>query len=222
MKKVFAKFLSFVGNAIGWAIIVPVGMLIGALGLFQIAATVLVPAWLLWEFWPFQNELSQRLAYSEIVDTKTAVMKKINVVEFELNINQQRVIQKIIAPVRGVRGRPYLCNYLGVSCPKGDASKIAEEKGFSEIWPQLPSKDNLLNELSNCTIKSADDWICKSDWYGATKNLEFAYIGKSNNKWISNPPLNKPNNWKVGLVFDKLRCGGNICFVYTIEERKRL
>ena len=133
MKSFFTEFFSKISEIIGWLVIVPAGLIIGSLGLLQIVGAVLVPAWLLWEFWPFGNELSQKLAYTETVETKSAVMKKINVIEFELNIDQQRVIQKIVAPIQGDRGRPLLCSYFGEICQDDDASDEAENLGFREI-----------------------------------------------------------------------------------------
>lgn len=221
MKKLFADFVSKLGVFTGWMVVTPVALLIGAVGLLQVVLAVLVPAWLLWEFWPFQNDLSQRLSYTETVETKSAVMKKINVLEFELSVDRQRVIQKIVAPVKGDRGRPTLCGLFGISCKNNDASDDAEERGFQEIWKLLPSEAVLLSELKNCTIKSADDWICKSQWYGSPKDVGVGYIGKSAGEWISNPPLSNYNHWKVGLILDRAQCGGNVCFVMSIEEQKR-
>ena len=147
-------------------------------------------------------------------------MKKINVIEFELNIDQQRVIQKIVAPIQGDRGRPLLCSYFGEICQDDDASDEAENLGFREIWKQLPSEMELLSELENCTIKSSSDWICKSSWYRTPKDIGVSYIGKTDNEWISNSPLSNLSRWKAGLVIDQMRCGGNLCFVMSIEEQK--
>ena len=221
MKKHFAEFLSKLGTFAGWMIVGPVGLLIGAFGLLHVVLAVLVPAWLLWEFWPFQNDLSQRLSYTEIVETNSAVMKKINVLEFELSVDRQRVIQKIVAPVQGDRGRPNLCGLFGITCGNNDGSDDAERRGFREIWTHLPSEAVLLSELKNCTIKSSDDWICKSAWYGSPKDADVSYVGKSEGEWISNPPLSKYHNWKILLILDRARCGGNVCFVMSIEEQKR-
>ena len=221
MKKLFADFFSKLGDFTGWMIVTPVALLIGAVGLLQVVLAVLVPAWLLWEFWPFQNDLSQRLSYTETVETKSAVMKKINVLEFELSVDRQRVIQKIVAPVRGDIGRPNLCGLFGITCGNNDASDDAERRGFREIWTHLPSEALLLSELKNCTIKSSDDWICKSAWYGSPKDADVSYVGKSEGEWISNPPLSKYHNWKILLILDQARCGGNVCFVMSIEEQRR-
>lgn len=94
---------------------------------------LLIIGWLSWEFWPFQ-QLSQKLAYSETVDTESAVMTKINVIEFQLDMAQQRVIQRNVAPIQGDRGKPELCGILNISWTSDDATNDAENKGYREIW----------------------------------------------------------------------------------------
>ena len=195
-----AAFLAFAFNSLFWLLII---------------------GWLSWEFWPFQ-QLSQKLAYSEIVETESAVMRKINVIEFQLDMAQQRVIQKIVAPIQGDRGKPELCGIFNISCKSDDATNDAENKGYKEIWGQLPSKTELLSELENCTIKSSNDWICKSNWYASSDDATQHYVGKSNGEWMFYPQYGYPYNWKASLAFDQFRCGGNICFVMSIEKRKQL
>ena len=75
----------------------------------------------------------KKLAYSETVDTESAVMTKINVIEFQLDMAQQRVIQKIVTPIQGDRGKPELCGILNISCTSDDATNDAENKGYREI-----------------------------------------------------------------------------------------
>lgn len=187
---------------------------------FKSLLWVLIIGWLSWEFWPFQ-QFSQQLAYSETVETKSAVMTKINVIEFQLDMDQQRVIQKVVAPIQGNRGKPQLCGILNISCESADATNEIENKGYREIWEQLPSKTELLSELENCTIKSSNDWICKSKWYASSEDTTQHYVGKSNGEWIFYPQDGYPYNWKISLAFDQFKCEGNICFEMSIEERKR-
>ena len=177
-------------------------------------------ALLIWEFWPFKNKLAQLLAFSSTVTTETAVMKKINVVEFEIDINQQRVIQKIISPLRTSRGRAPICTFFGQGCDDNNYSPSDEEKGFTEIRQSLPVENNRLLELENCTVKSSADWICRSSWYHSMNIENEAYfVGKSDGKWISNPSLLGLINWKVILLFERLKCGGNVCFITTKAKR---
>ena len=148
-------------------------------------------------------------------------MRKINIFEFQLDMAQQRVIQKIVAPIQGDKGKPQLSEIFNNSCKNDDAANDAENNGYREIWRQLLSNTELLSELENCTIKSYKDRICKSKWYASSEDATQHYVGKSNGEWIFHPQDGYPYNWKTSLAFDQFRCRGNICFIMSIEEQKR-
>ena len=221
IKNLFLSLLNKFGDLVGLLLIAPFALIFGILSFWQVTSAVLIPAWLIWEFWPFQNQFSQKLAYTEIVETNSAVMKKINIIEFELDIDEQRVIQKIVAPLRSDRGRPPLCSFFA-NCHNEHPSVKPEENGFRELREQLPLENQILSELKNCVVKSSDDWICESKWYGVKRNMKGGYIGKSDGEWIFQPSLSNLKKWKAGLLIDQLRCGGNVCFVMSMDERKSL
>ena len=52
--------------------------------------------------------------------------------------------------------------------------------------------------------------------------MKGGYIGKSDGEWIFQPSLSNLKKWKAGLLIDQLRCGGNVCFVMSMDERKSL
>ena len=200
----------------------------------------------LWEFWPFNISSEQTLSFSSDVVMENAVLRSINVVEFEINSDQQRVIQRVVSPLRDKNGASVtLCSFAGRLCKDRhpapplirsaqsesstfkmrsvfdlgeNASPIVEKPKFSTFWKNLPGEDEVLTELQNCTIKSPDDWICKSNWYkGQGKESNDNYIGKSDGKWIANPLLSGLINWKSVLWFEKLRCG-DLCYVTTKQK----
>ena len=184
----------------------------------------------LWEFWPFNNSSEQTLSFSSYVVMENAVLKSINVVEFEINSDQQRVIERIVSPLRDKNGASVpLCSFAGRVCKDrhpappliGSAqseSPIVEKPKFSTFWKNLPGEDEVLSELKNCTIKSPNDWICKSSWYKSQdKKSNDHYIGQSDGKWIANPQLFGLINWKSVLWFEKLRCG-DLCYVTTKQK----
>lgn len=217
IKTSFTYILNNIDNFMGLlvsSVVIIIGLFVGVI------APLAIVAWLLWEFWPFQNELSQKLSYSEVVLTKSAVMKKIVILEFELDIDRQRVIQKIAAPTLDDRGQPTFCQNLHGFCDKKFDSSTAKKKGFQEIWDQLPSENQLLTELKNCTLKSADDWICKSKWFRSPKDGYDGYIGKSDGNWIFQPVVSDPKKWKLGLALEQWQCGGNLCFIMSIKQHE--
>jgi hypothetical protein len=222
LKKSFTYLLSALGNLTGFAKASSLALGVGAFLVFEVVLALAVQAWLLWEFWPFENELSQKLAYSEHVETQTALMQKINVLEFELDIDQQRVIQKVVAPTLADKGQPTRCTHLLGLCDEEVGSSAAKKMGFQELRDQLPAEHQLLTELENCTLKSPDDWICKSKWFRSPNDSSDSYIGKSDGDWIFRPTVSKPINWKAELAVDQWQCGGNLCFVMSMAKRKQL
>ena len=220
MKDSAIRLLNGLGEFLGWLILAPFVAVIGGLAIWQVVSAVLIPAWLIWEFWPFDNEQSQTLAYVDTFETETAVMKKINEIEFEIDIGQQRVIQKIVAPLRSDKRILPLCLVGPERC--ADYIISPEEQGLGEIQKNLPTETDLLTELQNCTVKSPKDWICKSDWYYTSSKPGVAYIGKVDGEWISNPAVSRPLTWKADLAFKKFRCEDSVCFVMTRKEREQL
>jgi hypothetical protein len=187
--------------------------------LFSVAFWLIALSILVWEFWPFSNKMVQSVAFSTSVKTDTAVMRKINVIEFGIDTDQQRVIQKIVAPVKTKKGLPPICSFFGQGCNESNYSPSDEERGFTEIWSSLPDESGRLMELKNCTVKSPDDWICKSNWYRSEDNEKNKnFIGKSDGEWISNPSISGKINWKSILLFEEFRCGENLCFITTKEK----
>ena len=266
LQKIVALILSsslklgyFLMEVISWIILVGGASAVGlAILLLQIIVPIAALIWLLWEWAPFGDKYEQRLFYTQEVEVPSADMRKIHIVDFSIDIDNQRVIQKIVSPLKPIKKQKREQNNLWVmtsnyffpqekkftnqktfDCVIKKRSSDKAEKcdkyfqememfkkselfsAYNELDETLIIPTNLLTQLDNCVVKSSDDWICKSKWYGSDLLSNNPSIGKRDGNWTFNPKINKEELylWKGMMAIERFRCG-NVCVLRTKTDKE--
>ena len=238
------------------AIVLGIGAIL--LGLGIVIAQIVIVFWLFWEWAPFGDKYEQRLFYTKNISVPSADMQKIQILDFSIDIENQRVIQKVVSPLKPIKRQRreqdnlwiMTKNYFfplenkfsfdkDLNCAqkkiKGEDNKDCEEyfsqkkqylesefyKAFIELEELILSNPETLTRLDGCVIKSSDDWICKSKWFGSDASTQDPTIGKKDGEWVMKPAISSENlyEWKAMMAIERFRCG-DVCVLKTKTEKE--
>ena len=137
--------------------------------LFSVLSIIGIIIWIIWEWNLFGDEMNQRLYFEENLDLETGWIRKINIIDFTLDISNQRVVQKIVSPIAPLEKKRIK-----------DIDEVVWDFFYSFF---KPSEEELRSQYFDCYLypvlnpKPIDEKKCKK-------------ISKLYNKKI-NPELNK-------------------------------
>ena len=101
--------MSYVGemieNLTGFIFIAGAGVLAIGVLVLQIVVPIGVIVWLVWEWAPFGNKFDQRLFYTKKISVASGDIKKVYIMDYAVDIDNQRVIQKIVSPLKPIKKR---------------------------------------------------------------------------------------------------------------------
>jgi hypothetical protein len=172
---------------------------------------------LTWEFDVFTSSDIREIRFIEEVKVSDGKFAKFNHFEFKIDPENQRVIQKVIAPTK--------------SSTVVFQKKRAESLGYHdqqipqpilrEFLSTLPGNSQIFKTLSNCVVVSTSDWSCADRIIGTDLQSSDPRIGMRDGEWVGAWFIPLVERWKTSWKIDKFKCG-DVCYYGTTQENSAL
>lgn len=186
--------------------------------MFLVAAVVLI-----WELGIFEPSNKKEFRFKEWVEIGGGKFVKFGHFEFLIDEQNQRVIQKIIAPsiLANVEFDKKRAKWLKREGETPPSSMV------TLIRATLPNGSMRLKVLSECVVFSGEDWFCDDTVNGIALSKAERGIGMQGGNWTGNVMKFFENSlnaelvgWKVSWEFDKFRCS-ELCYYGTVDENRK-
>lgn len=175
---------------------------------------------LIWETSFFQSSHVKDIRLVENVFYENGKFTKFVHLEFNIDEQNQRVIQKILVPIQtsSIRFSKRHAELLGY---KSGGIPESLESGFRST---LTNANETLKTLSDCVVLSTDDWSCDDSIIGVPTVGKKRGIGMRDGEWtgdVINSLRESKDitiaNWKIGWEYDRFGCA-DVCYFGTREE----